>query len=494
MSGLTRRAALGVLGVGAAGGVGVGAGVLIDHRTVGTPQATTPSSGSVTVASWAAGRGDHYFIGHRGSGDVYPEHSMEAYAGAVAGGARCLEISVGRTSDGVLICMHDASYDRTTTAKGVIADLPSTVLRGIRLSAPGLGPAWALPPQPQVPLLEDVLRAFGSRVVLCIEAKNDRAYPELVAAVEAHGLRDSVIIKASYDSKRIPEAKAAGYPVFAYFGSVADVTADRITALTGGLDAHRDYLILPTGASDDLVRRAVATGIPTWIFPVHRRSQASRFFALGCQGAVCSSLHYVSTATPTATADTWSFGAIAPGEMTKDPGSAAYSPTWSGADLQLGVQGAQHFLTLGQFGPLAHARDTYSVDLQLRWTTLPADRSENATLAFGHHDDAYYQHRSGLGSGYHAILRADGRLELYRHVDGRQDGVALGTAARTAQPEPGQWVSLRLTVSPTSIGWTRLDGSAASVRADDASVRGGYLHIDRSSTDGVLAFRGLLLR
>ena len=501
MTDVSRRAALGAFGVGAVG-VGLGAGVLIDHRSGSTAsEATTAADRSATVASWVSTRGDRYYIGHRGSGDIYPEHSMEAYAGAVAGGARCLELSVAITSDGVLICMHDLTYDRTTSAEGTIGAMPSTVLRGIHLSAPQLGPAWSMPPVPQVAFLEDVLRAFGGRLVLCIEAKDDAAYPAIMAAVQAHGLQRSVVVKAPYDSPRLAQAKRAGYPVFAYFGAASDVSPERISTLAASLDPKADYLIVPIGTMNSLVRQAVATGIPVWAFPAHRRSDAARYFALGCRGIICSSLKYVSTAAPTATADTWAFGAVAPGEMTQDPGSAALAPVWSGDELHLGVQGTQHFLTLGQFCPLENAGGNYSVDVEASWPTLPSATSENLTLAFGHADDAYYQHRSGLGNGYHALLRADGRLELYRHQDGKPDGVSLAAPVQTAAPTAGQWMKFRLAVTPTQITWSRVDAGAAgstasagaaavsAVSTGDRTYRGGYLHIGRSSTDGVLAFR-----
>ena len=490
MTGLSRRAALGALGVGAAAGVGIGAGLLIDHHASAPPGSTgSAADTSVTVASWVRTRGDTYFIGHRGSGDVYPEHSMEAYSGAVAGGATCLEVSVTMTSDGYLVCMHDLTYDRTTTAKGKVADLPSTVLRSVRLTAPQLGPAWSLAPQPQVPLLDDVLRTFGGRQILCVEAKDDGAYPAVMAAVQSYGLQDSVIAKVYYSSSRVTEAKAAGFPVFAYFGSVSDVTVDRIKALAGQLDPARDYLILPTGVSDSSVAQAIATGIPIWVFPVHRRSEVSHFVALGCHGIISSSLPYASTNQSTATSDTWEFGAIAPGEMTKDPASAAYAPTWSGNELHLGAKGAQHFLTLGQFGPLATAARSYSVRFEATWPSLPSTATDNMTLAFAHSDDAYYQHRSGSGDGYHAILRANGSLELFRHRNGVQDGVALAKPVVTKAPAAGQWMKFELKVSPTTITWSRVDVPDAVITADDGSVRGGYLHIGRSSTDGELAFR-----
>jgi len=125
---------------------------------------------TLTVSDWVAGRGAQYYVAHRGSGDVLPEHSMPAYQAAVDWGAACLEISVGITSDGVLICMHDPTYDRTTTGTGKIIDQPSSVLDSIRIWQPRLGQAWIDNP-PWVPWFEDVLKSFGGAVVLAVEAK-----------------------------------------------------------------------------------------------------------------------------------------------------------------------------------------------------------------------------------------------------------------------------------------------------------------------------------
>lgn len=495
---VNRRAALGAAGWGALGlGVGGAAGFGLAPAAAASQ---IPAAAAVTVQSWTTQRGPRYFIAHRGSGDVYPEHSMEGYLAAVRAGARCLEISVGSTSDGRLVCMHDPTYDRSTTAKGTIAALPSTVLRGLRLSAPQLGPAWAQPPRPMVPLLEDVLSAFGGQVVMCIEAKNDAAYPAVMASVQAHGITDSVIVKASYDSKRIVEAKAAGYPVFAYFGTAGDVSPGRITTLARALDPGRDYLVLPVNGSDggylpaDLVRRAVSTGIPVWAFPAHRRVDAEHFFQLGCTGIITSSFQYVSSNVPTAVSDTWAFGAVAPGEMTRDPSSSAYAPMWVGDELHLGVGGAQHFITLGQFGPSPDATGSYTIDFEACWLSLPANSSDNLTVAFGRPDDSYYEHRLGSGNGYHAILRVDGGLELYRHQQGRSDGTPLGESVATSAARAGEWMAFQVRVTPGTINWSRVDTSGATVPAVDNTIRGGYLHIGRSSTDGLVAFRRFIVR
>src|SRR5664280_186725 len=121
-----------------AAGVGVvGAGV-----AVGWYEASGGSGEPLTVERWAGSRGDRYFIGHRGSGDVRPEHTMEAYDAARHWRAEAIEVSTSSTSDGVLICMHDLTYDRTTNARGTILDIPSSALSRIGVRQAQLGPVW----------------------------------------------------------------------------------------------------------------------------------------------------------------------------------------------------------------------------------------------------------------------------------------------------------------------------------------------------------------
>ena len=67
------------------------------------------------------------------------------------------------TSDGVLVCMHDLTYDRTTTGHGTVASQPSSVLSTIGILQPQLGPRWVRTPLPVVPRLADVLLSFQGR-------------------------------------------------------------------------------------------------------------------------------------------------------------------------------------------------------------------------------------------------------------------------------------------------------------------------------------------
>ena len=501
---VSRRAALGLAGLGTAAGVAATAGVgaLTGRPAAGSPARAAALPADVTVAGWRAARGDRYFVAHRGAGDTMPEHSLAAYQAALAWGAQCLELSVRMTSDGVLICLHDDDYQRTTTVAGTVADLPSTVLRGLRLHAPQLGPAWS-DPMPLIPLLDEVLDAIGGRAVLAIEAKDSRAYPAVRQAVARFGLADSVMIKTDHRSGLIPTARADGFPVFGYIGSAAELTPDALDALVAKLDAGRgDVLVLPASAgpgADPLVKRAAGSGLPVWVAPVHRRSDVARYAALGVSGFITPGLGYLTRDSAIARQDTWAFGAIAPGELTRDPLGTAWAPGWAdGGELTLAAAEQRHFLTLGQLSPVA-TPDRYSVNVQARWTSPPgpayAPGSADApgaavALVAGHADDAYHQPGGGRGTGYLATLAVDGTLAISLHRNGSAEEKPLGST-KTAAPAAGQFVQLRWQVDGQRITWTRTD-TGESVTAQDGTARGGYLHLGRIGS-GTAGFRRLVV-
>ncbi|MFT3880228.1 MAG: glycerophosphodiester phosphodiesterase family protein [Gemmatales bacterium] len=61
-------------------------------------------------------------IGHRGASAYAPEHTFASYRLALELKADFVEPDLQVTKDGVLICMHDTTLDRTTNAKEVFPD------------------------------------------------------------------------------------------------------------------------------------------------------------------------------------------------------------------------------------------------------------------------------------------------------------------------------------------------------------------------------------
>jgi glycerophosphoryl diester phosphodiesterase len=480
---ITRRTTLGWLGALAVGATASGCR--------GADASSEPLVGDYRLADWVADRGDSYLVGHRGAGDVLPEHSMASYQAAVDWGAKAMEVSVGITSDGVLVCLHDLTLQRTTNLAGRLRDSAAADVAKGWIDIPRLGPHWMA--KARVPLFEDVLRRFGGRVILCVEAKDGQAYAPLMAMVRRYGLESSVMLKTYFKSKRIAAAKSLGIGVFGYFTTPAETTPEALQVLAAQLSPRSDAIVVPNSGpggylADDLVDAAVATGIPVWPYPLHRRSDVPHYAAFGVAGAVTSNIGYVGGRTVTATTDQWASGAAVPGELTRDPYDDLFAPVWGPrGTIKLAARKVQHFLTLGNLCPITSP--AYQVEFEAAYDELASDPAGNLTLAFGHQDDSYYEHRLGLQNGYHAILQADGELGLYTHHAGKAAGVKLDTAT-TDPPARGKWMRFRLEVTPRWLTWSRLD-VPGRVTAVEKSYRGGYLHLGRASTDGTLSLRNL---
>ena len=65
-------------------------------------------------------------VAHRGASAYAPEHTLAAYQLAIEMGADFVEQDLAVTKDGVLICLHDASLERTTNVEELFPDRVST--------------------------------------------------------------------------------------------------------------------------------------------------------------------------------------------------------------------------------------------------------------------------------------------------------------------------------------------------------------------------------
>jgi glycerophosphoryl diester phosphodiesterase len=65
-------------------------------------------------------------VAHRGASAYAPEHTLAAYQLAIEMGADYVEQDLAVTKDGILICLHDGSLERTTNVEEVFPNRVST--------------------------------------------------------------------------------------------------------------------------------------------------------------------------------------------------------------------------------------------------------------------------------------------------------------------------------------------------------------------------------
>ena len=76
--------------------------------------------------AWFAPRsGDHkhLVLAHQGGEGEWPSNTLFAFQNAADAGADVLDTDMHMTKDGVLVFMHDETFDRTTDGHGAIRDL-----------------------------------------------------------------------------------------------------------------------------------------------------------------------------------------------------------------------------------------------------------------------------------------------------------------------------------------------------------------------------------
>jgi glycerophosphoryl diester phosphodiesterase len=66
-------------------------------------------------------------VAHRGASAYAPEHTLAAYRLALQQGADYVEQDLAVTKDGVLICLHDPTLERTTNVEQLFPDRATTV-------------------------------------------------------------------------------------------------------------------------------------------------------------------------------------------------------------------------------------------------------------------------------------------------------------------------------------------------------------------------------
>ena len=141
---------------------------------------------------------------HRGGAARWPENTLVAFEGAIALGFRYLETDLHLTRDGVIVCLHDDTLERTTDGRGRVADLTLEELRrvdaGYRFSPDGR----TFPFRGQgitVPTLEETL-ALHPDVRLNVEIKQRQPPMEraLWDAIDRLDAADRLLVAAEHDA------------------------------------------------------------------------------------------------------------------------------------------------------------------------------------------------------------------------------------------------------------------------------------------------------
>ncbi|MBC3785835.1 glycerophosphodiester phosphodiesterase family protein [Spirosoma utsteinense] len=139
---------------------------------------------------------------HRGGGDLkgYPENCIESFDYLAKKIPVIIECDIDLTKDSVMVMMHDATLDRTTTGTGKLIDKTYAELAQYRLED-NMGTVTPY----KIPTLEDVLRWGKRKVTFTLDVKRNVSFANVVNMIHKTGASDyvAVITYNAQDAARV---------------------------------------------------------------------------------------------------------------------------------------------------------------------------------------------------------------------------------------------------------------------------------------------------
>jgi len=163
---------------------------------------------------------------HRGYMGVYPENTMLAYREAVNAGANCNETDIQRSSDGVVVGIHDSSTSRTTDGSLAVSTSTWAQLRALDAGVK-FGAEFADREDTRIPRLEEMLDlAAETGTLVEYDVKATSAIPLAVEVTRMRGMARQVVFLGTtsameYVKSAFPDFAAAPWSGTSAEGSLA---------------------------------------------------------------------------------------------------------------------------------------------------------------------------------------------------------------------------------------------------------------------------------
>lgn len=176
-------------------------------------------------------------IGHRGGTVLRPENTLPDYDFSLSNGVDGVEVDVWLSSDGVPVCHHDATVDRTTDGTGLVYLKTLAELKALDAGS-WFAPEWT---GTQIPTLEEALDVIAGRGKLFLDIKAISYVPAIVQTLQDYGFPE--------DDIWVWERAGTGAPFLALMPNAHGVTSinhtkDRelmaVRAINAGYDGIDD--------------------------------------------------------------------------------------------------------------------------------------------------------------------------------------------------------------------------------------------------------------
>ncbi len=191
-------------------------------------------------------------VSHRADWRGWPENSLPAIESAINMGVDVVELDLQCTADSQLIIMHDSKLNRTTTGKGVIAELTLDSIRTFRLKN-----GVSIKTRHEIPTLREALLLCKDRVLINFD-KADRYFDLVVPVLEETGTTRQIIMKGRKPANEVQQLYGKYLADVIYMPIVDMNDSASVEAFSAHMQSHPCAFELCWRGSDEYVRQASA--------------------------------------------------------------------------------------------------------------------------------------------------------------------------------------------------------------------------------------------
>ena len=228
---------------------------------------------------------------HRGASGYTPENTISAVKKALDIGVDRIEVDVQQTADGVVICLHDKTLDRTTTGKGKVGEM---LFEEVKLLKANRGFESDYPAE-AVPTLEQVFELLDGNTQFVIEIKaGNKTYAgieeNVVGLIRKFKAEKWAVVHSFNDKvlklihEKHPDIRLQKLFVSYSVGLMLDfkLHAVKLTAY----DYVEGFGISKTGTKRKLVDKIHALGKTVHVWTVNEESDMKKLIELGVDGLI----------------------------------------------------------------------------------------------------------------------------------------------------------------------------------------------------------------
>lgn len=233
---------------------------------------------------------------HRGISARFPENTELAFSQAAEIPVyKGIETDVQMTSDGVLVCMHDKTVDRTTDGVGPVSDYTYEQLKTLRIDG-GTGWHERFEGRLRIPTFErylEICKAGGKTPYVELKLISQEGIRKVVETLHRMGF-DGKYVLTSFNKKYLLYASTLCDAPLEYMKKT--FTSEDVDACVG----LRNFVVRPraTTLTEEFVRYCHDRGLAVecWGIPVGDAALVERLASWGVLGGTCNDWRHLGLA------------------------------------------------------------------------------------------------------------------------------------------------------------------------------------------------------